>query len=112
MAKDTSKDLDLFDDNSMMMVVMAVMTIAILSNVMTNSSSKIAPALATAVEYDAKSNPVYVGESYPGATVSDTAWRIRKLFYDISGNVVNVKWAEGNADFVFVWDDRNTYSYV
>jgi len=112
MAKDTSKELDLFDDNSMMMMVMTVMIIAVLSNVMANSTSRINPALATAVEYDANNNAVYVGESNPGTAVSDASWRIRKLFYDISGNVNYIKWAEGSAEFSFSWDDRSTYTYV
>lgn len=56
-------------------------------------------------------NAIYIGEAYPGALVSEAKWRIQKLAYDGSGNMVTKRWANSLDDFVHIWDNRTTYSY-
>jgi len=55
-------------------------------------------------------NPVYIGEASPGMISSEAKWRIKKLLYSGS-QVIGTVWANGNAEFDKVWDDRTSYSY-
>lgn len=56
-------------------------------------------------------NMMYKGEATPGASESDSVWRICRV--EILGdNDVITKWAYGSASFSYSWTDRGTYSYV
>lgn len=50
----------------------------------------------------------YVGEATFAAPTSSALWRIRKI--DTSTGV-DVRWADGNANFDNVWDNRASLSY-
>jgi hypothetical protein len=50
----------------------------------------------------------YVGEADPSSLTSEALWRIKRLD-ETTG--LNVLWAEGNAFFNKVWDNRASYSY-
>jgi len=63
------------------------------------------------IEYDASSNPVYVGEAEPGTVESAARWRIKKIAYDGSNNPTAVQWASGTQEFDKVWSQRSTYTY-
>lgn len=40
-------------------------------------------------------------------------WSIKKYYYDGSGNVARMSWAEGQPDTnKFAWDSRTTYAYL
>jgi len=55
---------------------------------------------------------IYRGEATPGTATSAATWRIRKLDIDNGSNGdVATTWADGNADFDNVWDDRAILSY-
>ncbi len=52
----------------------------------------------------------YICEAVPGTPSTASKWRIKKLFY--SGNFVNnILWANGNAEFDKIADNRGSYSY-
>ena len=69
------------------------------------------PQFTQAIEYDASGNAIYIGEAEPGTAKSADDWRIRKLTYDGSGNVLDVQWASSNHNFDKVWDSRISYVY-
>lgn len=49
------------------------------------------------------------GYALAGTTSSTAGWRIQKITF--TGNDVSYKFANGNANFVNVWDDRLGYTY-
>jgi hypothetical protein len=51
----------------------------------------------------------YLGEAVPGTLDSDALWRISKI-ETISG-VTTVSFADGDASFDNIWDDRATLTY-
>ena len=53
----------------------------------------------------------YIGLSSPGASISASAWAIKRVQYDASGNATAVVWAQGTNAKSFMFDDRTTYTY-
>lgn len=53
----------------------------------------------------------YMGWANGGTATSADTWEIAKIEYDESGNMISLKWADGNGNFNNVWDDRATYTY-
>jgi hypothetical protein len=53
---------------------------------------------------------IYRGEAAVGSLTSAAAWRIRKLVLGIDGDVSET-WADGDANFDNIWDDRISLSY-
>lgn len=45
----------------------------------------------------------------PGPDEGDAVWRIYRITFD--GNDSTKQWADGNADFDNVWDDRASLDY-
>lgn len=63
-----------------------------------------------AMELDVASATVtYFGEAEAGSATSGALWRIRKL--TTTGDDLSIKWADGDALFNNVWDDRASLSY-
>ena len=65
------------------------------------------------IRHDQDANPptlAYVGRAEPGAAESAAAWQVQKLVFGIDGDVA-VTWADGNAAFDNIWDDRASLSY-
>ena len=58
---------------------------------------------------DTEAGTLYVGESAPGSETSDAAWRIKRIVE--TGPDLSILWADGNADFDNVWDDRVNLTY-
>ena len=55
-------------------------------------------------------SPVYFGFCKPGTSGTDSAtWTICKMT-DVN-SIVSFKWANGNASFNKVWDNRADYDY-
>lgn len=70
------------------------------------------PGDLRAVRVDVASGTVtYVGKAAPGLGTSASEWQILRLTSDISGNLT-VEWADGNAEFDNVWDNRASLSYA
>lgn len=63
------------------------------------------------LDYDANGNVIYFGEAIGGTPTSASFWRIKRLSYDASGNLLSALWAEGSNTFVNVWDNRVGLSY-
>lgn len=51
----------------------------------------------------------YIGEADPGESASDATWRIKRLTE--TGPDIVIAWADGNANFDNVWNDRLGLSY-
>ena len=63
--------------------------------------------------YDQDADPpttAYLGQAAPGTATSAASWRIQKLVFGGDGDVTTT-WADGNAYFDNVWDDRASLSY-
>lgn len=50
----------------------------------------------------------YIGEATIAAPTSNPVWRIRKIDASVG---VNITWADGNANYDNVWDNRASLSY-
>lgn len=64
----------------------------------------------TLIDYVSGTNPIYVGEAFPGSATSAPAWRIKKLTYDTNSNVTAVLYASGGS-YTAIWDNRVSLSY-
>jgi hypothetical protein len=51
----------------------------------------------------------YIGKARIGTATSAASWQIQKL--GVSGTVTTITWADGDASFNNVWDDRAGLSY-
>jgi hypothetical protein len=60
-------------------------------------------------EDDIDTNITYVGEALPGTLDSDAIWSIKRM--QVVGEDLFITWAESDADYIHVWNDRKTYSY-
>ena len=55
---------------------------------------------------------IYRAEADPGTATSAAAWRIRRIIIDnASKGDVSTTWADGNANFDNIWDNRAILSY-
>lgn len=59
---------------------------------------------------DAGSGITYVGEATPGSVNSAAVWRIKRLDETVADDLT-ILWADGNASFDNVWNDRAGLSY-
>jgi len=72
------------------------------------------PTVTSSVPYAIKlddtstSNVTYVAEAAIASLGSAAVWRIKKLD-EVSGLVIT--WADGNADFDNIWNNRTSISY-
>jgi hypothetical protein len=57
-------------------------------------------------------NLEYIGFAAPGSLPGDKVWSIRKLVYDVSDNLLSVRYADGVATFNKEWDERTSYTYI
>lgn len=55
------------------------------------------------------STEYYIGESDNTRKKTEGNWRIKRIWK--VGNVWHFGFPNGNQDYVFVWDDRDTYTY-
>jgi len=59
-------------------------------------------------------NIIYRGYARPGTATSAAKWQIAKLTYSGS-DLTQVDWPQSggiaSSEFIFVWDDRATYTY-
>ncbi len=62
-------------------------------------------------DYDAVSSVLaYVGKRGAGALSSAAVWQIKRLTFNVAGDVVT-EVADGNLNFDNVWDDRASLTY-
>lgn len=65
-------------------------------------------ALATRIDDTSTANTTYIGKASIGASASASVWQIAKL--DTSSGLIKT-WADGDALFNNVWDDRTSLTY-
>jgi len=58
---------------------------------------------------EASATITYLGVAAIDSLESAPVWQIRK--FDLTGGI-SVRWADGNANFDNVWDDRATITYT
>ena len=59
--------------------------------------------------YDDSNDPIaYLGHAEPGASTASAVWRVKRI--DTSSGVTTA-WADGNANFDNVWNNRASLSY-
>ncbi len=58
---------------------------------------------------EVSSTEIYVGISRNSKNPAGSNWRIKRIWQ--VGTVWNFGFPDGNQDFVFIWDDRYSYSY-
>lgn len=56
--------------------------------------------------------PTYEGRAAPGYGTDEAKWQVMKHFYDASNNLVKTIYANGNAGFVHIYDNRATFTYT
>jgi hypothetical protein len=67
-----------------------------------------------ALRYDQDADPptvAYLGQAQPGTSTAAALWRIQKLSFGVDGDVTAL-WADGNANFDNVWDNRASLTYT
>lgn len=67
--------------------------------------------MTSRLDYQGGSDIVYAGYAQPGSAETDPVWQIRKMDYDVNGNLVSVKFAEGTAAYDKIWANRTSYTY-
>jgi hypothetical protein len=55
-------------------------------------------------------NTTYKGEAIAGSIESDAVWRIIKIVTDTTGNISKIL-ANGNSEYINIWNDRLSLSY-
>lgn len=66
---------------------------------------------AKRVDFVDDQNLLYRGEAATGTAESAAAWRIRRITFVGDEEDVVEEWADGNANFDKVWDDRASLTY-
>jgi hypothetical protein len=62
-----------------------------------------------AKKVDDNGSVVYIGEAEVGADPSSAVWRIQRI--TLTGDDIEIQWAN-DADFVSVWNNRASLTYV
>ena len=62
-------------------------------------------------DYDGSGNLIYFGQAQEGSATSVANWKINKLTYDGSGNMLSMLDANGRNTFESIWDNRLGYAY-
>lgn len=63
------------------------------------------------VDFNTAQTQLYKGEANPGSAESGSVWRISFITIATEDSDVVEIWADGNANFDNIWDDRLTLSY-
>jgi hypothetical protein len=58
---------------------------------------------------DAGSGTTYIGDALPSTATDAATWRIKRMVE--TGPDLEILWADGDANFDNVWDDRAGLSY-
>ncbi len=58
---------------------------------------------------EASSTVTYIGKAAIGAATGSASWQIQRL--TTSGGTITIAWADGDADYDNVWNNRASLSY-
>ena len=64
--------------------------------------------MATKID-EASATVTYVGKALLGSASSAAVWQIQKI--TVASTVTSITWADSDADFNNVWDDRASLTY-
>ena len=67
--------------------------------------------LQTQIEYNGDNLPLYIGRARPQISTNKPEWQIKKMTYDGNGNLLTVRFAGGNNEYNYSWDERTSYTY-
>ncbi len=67
--------------------------------------------LTRLIDFDGGRQPIFIGEATPGTLSSAAKWRIQKRAYT-DNKLISIKWAEGNGNFVHIYNNRGTFTYT
>ncbi len=95
---------------------LSVMLYQYLADTRNTINALIDEAMATeyATRYDqdaATPTFAYLGKAQVASATSAAVWQIQKLVFGVDGDVT-ITWADGNAAFDNVWDNRASLSYT
>ncbi len=82
---------------------------------MSNWRNYIQPVqLSMQIDYSGGTAAIYIGETLIGlgALTTSPCWRIKKLTYDVNGNVLTVLWSPLANQFGDIWANRSTLTYA
>lgn len=72
--------------------------------------TKLAVPIKRLVKFDGSNASInYIGEASMGTDTSSASWRISRLTY--INNDFTLDWADGNAEFDNIWDNRTILTY-
>lgn len=54
----------------------------------------------------------YFGQAAPGTITSAATWRVQRVSIAPGDGDTDARWADGTADFIKIWDDRATFTYI
>lgn len=66
---------------------------------------------ATRVDTASTPSVTYVGKALPGTATSAASWQIQKIDESGTPETTVITFADGNADFDNIWDNRTSLSY-
>lgn len=75
------------------------------------SGNTYTPSLTEEIDYVGGTNPIYIGQAFPGSATSLPVWRIEKITYDGNNNPTVILWSPKYGNFGDIWDNRASLSY-
>lgn len=66
--------------------------------------------LATKLDYDGGTTPIYIGLATPGSASNEAKWLIKKFTWD-GDNPTDIQFANGSPNFDQIWNNRASLSY-
>lgn len=77
-------------------------------NYLTDSVTSYSPTQSVRVDEVSK-NLIYIGKATIGSLTSSAVWQIQRV--TVTGTVTSTLWADGNASFDNIWDNRAILTY-
>lgn len=74
-------------------------------------SSEDGMAYATRLDQDDSGLIYYRGEAVVGSVTSSPAWRIQRITFTDGSDDIIIQWADGDALFNNIWDNRVSLTY-
>jgi hypothetical protein len=69
-----------------------------------------APSVLATLIDEASATVTYIGKAAIATATSASSWQISKL--TVSGSITSITWADGNATYDNVWDNRASLTYT
>ena len=76
-----------------------------------NTESQFNTAIQYGTSGNANGKQEYIGLAPPGSALAESVWQIKKLTYNASGQLTQITWADGNAEFDQAFVNPETFDY-